>query len=695
MKSIKFRIVLCIVLCSILSVALLGFISIENSTKRTNTDSEQTMKLTCQNKSDQINSQIQRIQQSVDTLTEIAVSKLDYDRFKSDGEYVTEYTESISSEVTNFAENTEGAICAYVRYNPDITDPTSGIFLSRSSTDEDFESLVPTDFSVYEKTDLEHVGWYYIPVENKAPTWMDPYLNENINVYMISYVVPIYINGESVGIIGMDIDFSQIQDVVKDTSIYDNGYAFMVNSKGDIMEHKDYEVNESLAEVNSGKMSDICSDLVAGDKEGKFISYKYDGESKKMVYSVLNNGMRFVLTASDKDISSNATDLRNKILLSALLVIIFVIIVGTFIGISIAKPIKLLISTIKDTARLDLTPGKSNKMLLKRSDETGEMAKAIHEMRKKLHNMMVRLGDTEHKLSDNMVNLNQLMQQNNTLSGENSAITEEIAAGMEETANQTRTITSSVIDVSDRSKEIYNLTVVGKENSEKVLDRAVSLQQQTKEVSSKTLNIYQKIKEQTKVAVEQAKAVERINQLTEDIKEISEQTNLLALNASIEAARAGEAGRGFAVVATEIGSLATETFNSVDNINAIVEDVNKAVNNMTSCLDTIMQFFGDTVIADYQNFGNVFIQYKDDADGFIKMMTEINEATTVLNNNIDGISSAVGGINDIIGQTKEAIDVIAEKSVDSVSKMQDGCECLSESQESVNGIQDIVNEFKM
>jgi len=77
--------------------------------------------------------------------------------------------------------------------------------------DAEFKSLTPTDFSSYDKDDLEHVGWYYIPVNNGKPTWMEPYLNSNINVYMISYVVPIVIDNVKVGIVGMDIDFKEMK----------------------------------------------------------------------------------------------------------------------------------------------------------------------------------------------------------------------------------------------------------------------------------------------------------------------------------------------------------------------------------------------------------------------------------------------------------------------------------------------------
>lgn len=73
-------------------------------------------------------------------------------------------------------------------------------------------------------------------------------------------------------------------------------------------------------------------------------------------------------------------------------------------------------------------------------------------------------------------------------------------------------------------------------------------------------------------------AMEKINESSRAISEvvttienIADQTALLSLNASIEAARAGEAGKGFAVVAGEIGKLANESGDAVNDTRKLIE----------------------------------------------------------------------------------------------------------------------------
>ena len=171
-----------------------------------------------------------------------------------------------------------------------------------------------------------------------------------------------------------------------------------------------------------------------------------------------------------------------------------------------------------------------------------------------------------------------------------SATTEELSAGTEKTAASSEEMNTITLEVEKAIKSIASKAQEGAATVSRV--SLMSEEMKLKAVSSKqeTLDAYGRTKVNLQNAIEQAKAVNQINELSNTILEITSQTNLLALNAAIEAARAGEAGKGFAVVADEIRNLAEDSKSSASRIQEVTNLILSAVNALSASSMDIVEF---------------------------------------------------------------------------------------------------------
>lgn len=694
MRSIKAKVVISVILCSLISTLICGGISIINSAATSYESSQKEMKLTCENQSRRLNTMMEKMAQSVDTVYSIALSRLEnVTEFKTNREYVDAYTKDMEETLLRFAEHTQGALTAYIRYNPEFTEPDSGVFLTRENSDSAFASVTPTDFSMYEKNDLEHVGWYYVPVENKKPTWMEPYLNSNINVYMISYVIPIYIDEVSIGIIGMDIDFSEFTDVLDQSQIFETGYAFLASGEGKIMHHQSLEVGTDLRDQESG-LSGAADALADSGQEEAIVDYSYQGEQKVLSYQTLKNGMKFVLTAPRNELLAQANAIAMLILGGAAIAVAISVLIGFIIGLALTRPITQIDGIVAKTAQFNFTHNPANQKLYKRRDETGRMANSLHRMRSNLRRMVADIRLAYHDLKDTMEQLSETTEKVNIMSAGNSDTTQELAAAMEETAATMETVNGTIGDIRERAKAIRERSKEGTEVSVVIKDRAEKLKDTTNAASEKTTEMYESVQQRASEAMEQARAVEKINQLTQAILKISGQTNMLALNASIEAARAGDAGRGFAVVADEIGALASQTSKTAGDINGIIAEVNQAVGNMTSCLEESTDFLEETVLKDYGKFMDVAEQYTQDATGFENDMTAISNEVETLLAAIVNIADAVDGVSSTVMEASNGVTDIAQKTQEVAGLVQGNSGLVESNQDNIVRLKGILEMFR-
>ena len=692
MRSIKARILAAVIVCTLLTSLICGGVSIINSRKTVYQDSQKEMQYACTNQAELLNAQMSRVEQSVNTAYNVALQQLtDVQAFKTDKAYVDAFNVIMDQMLYEIGGNTEGALTAYIRYNPEFTEPDSGVFWSRSSDAENFEALVPTDFSMYSPDDLEHVGWYYIPVKNGKPTWMDPYLNSNINVYMVSYVIPIVIDGESIGIIGMDIAFDKFTSTVENATVFETGSAFLADANGNIAYHKTIEAGTAVSQVDeSGVMAGALADP---SKEGLPVNYTYQGELKDMCYRTLTNGMKYVLTAPESEMKSAASRITMLIVVGMLIAVAISVVIGVLMGLVITRPITQINDIVSKTAQFDFAKNENSDKLCKRQDESGSMANSLREMRASLRAMVMDIKTTYSDLDDTLEKLSDTTERVKGMSGENTETTQGLAAAMQETAAAMETVNNTVSQIRERAQVIRDNSREGERASLESKQRAGDLKNTTGEAQNKTTQMYRGVQEKSAAAMEQARAVEKINQLTQAILDISGQTNLLALNASIEAARAGEAGRGFAVVADEIGGLASQTSSTVSNINGITTEVNQAVGNMESCLQEILSFLEGTVLKDYSDFMGVAEKYTQDASDFEENMKAIGVEVESLLSAIVEIAESVNNITLIVAEAADNISSVAQKTQNVSQLVEGNAELMETNSENVVKLKNIVDMF--
>ena len=495
---------------------------------------------------------------------------------------------------------------------------------------------------------------------------------------------------------GNTLDYKRYSSLLADVKVsgMSSSYAYIVSADGIMQFHptEDKVGNPVENEVVSGLVKQIAG---GAHPAPAVTTYLFKGVNKYASYNVLSDNSILVITADETDALAAVDKVTTYAYLAIIGSVILFAIIGIFFGILLTKPIVATTEIVKDTAQFRFKHNDASASLVKRKDECGAMARAVGALRANLRSMVGDISDVNSSISGSVTELENISNQINSMCTDNSATTQQLAAGMEETSATTQTINTNIATMQSSAKDIKNLASDGVTLSSAVMNRANDLRQSTQSATNKTTEMYSNVKVKTEQAIEDSKAVDRINELTDAIMSISSQTSLLALNASIEAARAGDAGRGFAVVATEIGNLANQTSQTVGDINNIVREVNEAVAGMAESLQETMDFLENVVLKDYADFEKVSEQYEQDADEFEKSMTNIGDGISGLAISIEDIVKALEGINSIVGESTIGVTDIAEKTTDVVSQTSKNTEIVDECITNVEKLRNIAGMFTM
>lgn len=371
MKSIQTKIICLILIGILVPASIVTGISSGGFRKALEEECTTTMSLTAGQNAEKLNVVLERVEQSVEILAEYAWDNLDsVKRLAQEDSYSEEYTRKTEALGQTIANETQGAVAVYIRYNCEYMLPKSGFLMCHNRETAKFETVEPTDLSLYEKDDIEHVGWYYIPINEGKAVWMDPYYNKNLDVYMISYVIPVYKHGDLLGVVGMDIDFEYIMKEIGGVKTYDTGHAFLLNDACEIVYSKHYEEGMPMQSMG-GDLEKITPSSLP--KEKQVYSYRHQGAEYHVMFEKLSNGMYLAVTAPVEEVYRNANHLMGQTILIVCLSAMGVLFVTLVLTRNIVRPLREL-----NVAAKEIADGKLDIVLeCKTKDEIGTLTESV------------------------------------------------------------------------------------------------------------------------------------------------------------------------------------------------------------------------------------------------------------------------------------------------------------------------------
>lgn len=293
------------------------------------------------------------------------------------------------------------------------------------------------------------------------------------------------------------------------------------------------------------------------------------------------------------------------------------------------------------------------------NDEITSVAVAFNHFMVNLQRLITMVKADAQSLADAKDSLIRAAEATNTISGQQSENLDQIA--------------TAVTELSHALREVANGTQGSLAETQLANDEAIASREAVAQSTESISLMSGTINQARNVIEELAKETSKISSLLGVIRDIADQTNLLALNAAIEAARAGEQGRGFAVVADEVRSLANRTQQATGDINTMLVNLNKGVDEAVDSINS-----GATQVTNVVNLSSALSE----------RLSKVVEAVGGANDGIYQIASATEQQSQVVDSVNEnisSLNTLTQRAVQTVSRS-------SEASENVNKVSTSLGE---
>ena len=515
--------------------------------------------------------------------------------------------------------------------------------------------------------DLKGIGYYaetntirdqskeefFATVSGDVKIITEPFVGDEKSI--VTLTVPIKKDNKVIGNLCGVIDLEKIHDIIKNIHVGNNGYSFILNKEGQLISHSDLSFifdSEKSNAIDYTKLSSVITNREEGIKR-----FNENGHIYLAAYNPIEStNWSLVMSIPESEILSSINELR--IFQNALSV--FFLSIGIFICMLVRKWITNEVNKLNRLSNQLANYNLSHKEIVEGNNEFADVINSLNNSTTILNNTMVDVNKASTNLIDCNNKINEIINDLNSELITSSSEVESISAMMQESS-------AALLELNARSEEVLKNTKSSVDKASEGLALSEVIEKNSSKVHIDTLNtkahieeIYSNCSEELKKSLEKIKVIENISHMSNLILSIAEQTKLLALNAAIEAARAGEGGKGFAVVAEEIGKLATQSSDAVNNIQDELDNVLTAAQDLSSTSSDLLNIFETEILVSYNELINITTEYKESGQSIKNIAHDFNDISINTSNSINEVINGLASLSEVFSSVADSSVNISE-----------------------------------